>query len=500
MNKKYLFGVGIVAAAIAAFVWQYRLRFPFDDVFISFRYAEHLANGYGLVWNIGGAHTEGYTNFLFILLLAVVRLCTTHLLAAAQAIGVLSTIVTGMLIFQIASRVRNVKIGFLAAAFYFLTPLTWINALSGMETSVFVMLCICAICFVASHRLFLAFYTLFLATLTRPEGGIFAGIIFFVLFVNGPFQRKMVLRGAAVFLLLTALFALWKWSYFGYVLPNSFYVKVLESNSSRSHLFPGLQYVRLFVTSMVVLIVLTLGIRRWRNAAILISALSIAVLLLFYLFVLPLEGLYDRFLWPAFAMITILGAVGVHDLVERFHLRSMLVFAVTVVVCHLTVSCITPRTRQSLAAHEEVWDKSMGGLISELQSFPHLDSLRFAYGDAGYVVYKSGVDHIDLFGLNDTHIAHARSISERKKVLESEKPDILLLPIERDGDDYKWIEDAYGLARDSAFLPLAITEAFPYPLAWVINTNSRYYNDCRTNIAQSLALPNSYLKPAPIIR
>src|SRR2546421_6687764 len=104
-RPEIFFFIGSTAAALV--LWQFRLRFPFDDTFISFRYAEHLAAGHGLVWNIGGPHTEGYTNFLFILLLAVTRLVTSDLLTVAQLIGILSTIATGLLIHQIGRIVRG---------------------------------------------------------------------------------------------------------------------------------------------------------------------------------------------------------------------------------------------------------------------------------------------------------------------------------------------------------------------------------------------------------
>src|SRR3954468_9274361 len=41
-----------------------------DDAFISFRYADNLARGNGLVWNLG-EYVEGYTNFLWTILIAV---------------------------------------------------------------------------------------------------------------------------------------------------------------------------------------------------------------------------------------------------------------------------------------------------------------------------------------------------------------------------------------------------------------------------------------------
>ena len=48
------------------------LDFLLDDAFISFRYAQNLVEGHGLVFNPGGPGepVEGYTNFLWVLLMA----------------------------------------------------------------------------------------------------------------------------------------------------------------------------------------------------------------------------------------------------------------------------------------------------------------------------------------------------------------------------------------------------------------------------------------------
>jgi len=48
--------------------WSY--RFLTDDAFISFRYARNLSEGAGLVFNRSFERVEGYSNFLWVLLLA----------------------------------------------------------------------------------------------------------------------------------------------------------------------------------------------------------------------------------------------------------------------------------------------------------------------------------------------------------------------------------------------------------------------------------------------
>src|SRR5262245_20471697 len=61
--------LALCAAALGLHVWRY--AFLCDDAFISFRYARNLAQGYGLVFNPGFERVEGYSNFLWVIILAL---------------------------------------------------------------------------------------------------------------------------------------------------------------------------------------------------------------------------------------------------------------------------------------------------------------------------------------------------------------------------------------------------------------------------------------------
>jgi len=43
------------------------LGHPHEDAYILFRYAENLAAGHGIVFNVGGPRAEGATDFLHLL-------------------------------------------------------------------------------------------------------------------------------------------------------------------------------------------------------------------------------------------------------------------------------------------------------------------------------------------------------------------------------------------------------------------------------------------------
>ena len=69
VTKQYA-AAAIAGSALILFLhgWRY-FGYTSDDAYISYRYARNLADGAGLVWN-PGEHVEGYSNFLWTVLLA----------------------------------------------------------------------------------------------------------------------------------------------------------------------------------------------------------------------------------------------------------------------------------------------------------------------------------------------------------------------------------------------------------------------------------------------
>ena len=65
-----------------------RSSFITDDAFISFRYSKHLVEGLGLVYN-PGERVEGYTNFLWVLLIAAGMSCGFPPEGTANVLGIL---------------------------------------------------------------------------------------------------------------------------------------------------------------------------------------------------------------------------------------------------------------------------------------------------------------------------------------------------------------------------------------------------------------------------
>ena len=205
-----------------------------EDAFISFRYARHLAEGLGLVWNPGEAPVEGYTNFLWVLLTSVFVRLDWDVPRAAQLTGALAGLgtlaYTGFVARSLGWK-RHwalVPTGLLAMTGPFAA---WSGA--GLETLAFTAFVFAALYHAAgwardgngSDRLMLML-VLLLASLTRPEGLLVAGVLLPIaasLGLRG--RRSQLATSAAVLALVYATYFVWRWHYFGYLLPNTFYAK-----------------------------------------------------------------------------------------------------------------------------------------------------------------------------------------------------------------------------------------------------------------------------------
>jgi len=215
-----------------------------DDAMISMRYSEHLADGYGLVWNKGEAPVEGYSNTLWTLLMTV-----AHLLPLGKNLVPLIIILCSMtlllanLIYIDKTLVLlgvNEKLRFLAVLLSGLNFPVLFWSLRGLETGAEIFLITAAAyytlrfskardvksCMAISCFLVLLFLIRVDAIKELP--------VFFLwfawIFISGRISaRKAAIRiFVLVFPLLAVITAFYilRYLYFGDTLPNTYYLKV----------------------------------------------------------------------------------------------------------------------------------------------------------------------------------------------------------------------------------------------------------------------------------
>lgn len=213
-----------------------------DDSFISFRYAEYLVQGHGLTFNVGEAPVEGYSNFLWVLLMAVGGWLGQDLAGWSVNLGLGIGGITVTLLWWILRRrgVSGLRLGLLVGLLSLSGPLT-LYAISGMETALFACLLLAAVLasdFLLQRRSWLPALLLgflgFLVALTRPEGHIALPVLLVNLFIFGrrplvgdrerPLLGYLLLAGG-LFVLLLAIYHSWRIAYFDALLPTPFLSK-----------------------------------------------------------------------------------------------------------------------------------------------------------------------------------------------------------------------------------------------------------------------------------
>ena len=238
----------------------YISRFFVDDAFISFRYARNLLEGHGLVWNLG-ERVEGYSNFLWILELAAIWAVTgVPPENAARWLSVAYTIAALGAMAWWAWRLPGLRerglIWWMALALLCssATFALWTSA-GGLETRQFTFFVLLAIVALTAHRgsrggLAVASLSLALASLTRPEGPLIAACCFAWWAIQEATSagkeplgggvrawalgvvRRMDWRGALwlalPFALIVGAHFLWRFSYYGEWLPNTYYAKFVR--------------------------------------------------------------------------------------------------------------------------------------------------------------------------------------------------------------------------------------------------------------------------------
>lgn len=236
MNNRH-FIIAFLIISIVFILHSIYLSVPAEDAFISFRYAKNLANGTGLVWNVGEKPVEAYTNFLWIILCSAGLYAGINLILFSQVIGIISGLFVLLYSYLFCKRVlgfKNYTSLLPPVLLAFSGPLAvWSS--SGMEMSLFAFFILAACYYSAltiktgnSNLIFLSSIFCLLATLTRPEGfGIFFLLFAFQILKNKIFRKiyPILILGFLIYFIPFLIYYIWRVDYYGELLPLTFYAK-----------------------------------------------------------------------------------------------------------------------------------------------------------------------------------------------------------------------------------------------------------------------------------
>jgi arabinofuranosyltransferase len=438
--------IGLLAACVVLLLHAARFFNLADDAYISSRYAENLASGHGLVFN-PGERVEGYTDFLWVVLLALCRLAGAPVPLAAQVLGLGFTVLSLFLAAALARRFSQWPpggapaapvggaitaqkpglapgAGVIAALLVAANPAVARWAVGGLEAPLFSFLALASVwCYLRDEATGTVAWrwpaVCFLAALARPDG-----ILFFLvalLFGLGRSRSRGLgmrpsLQALAVFLALGTPYFLWRLWYFGSLLPNTFYAKVVYDAGVLQH---GTYYLNYFLFASGGAVILTgalLALRRAHPGVQLASWQAATYTA--YVFLVGGDGEpYSRFLAPVAVLLAPAAEAGYRRVGAILALRDP-VRAITGSVA-VALLCFASAAGSFFGRHHEeylmgVEAQARRVAIGEWLHRNAPPDAVIALNPVGVIPYLSGLRTIDMLGLTDAHIGRqGRSVVNR---------------------------------------------------------------------------------------
>jgi hypothetical protein len=228
--------LGVAAIVLVLHVLAY--NFVTDDAYISFVYSRNLAEHGELTFNLG-QRIEGYTNFSWTVLLGLLMMIGIPPDLSSRVLGAACALATLYVAFRAMERALGRKTAWATVPALLLACSSgfacWTSG--GLETQLFTLLCTIAIDAVVAaedvageHALRRAGIALALAAMTRPEGLLIAaGLGLVRLVCNFVARRRPIgkpeLVALAFLLGIWGPWFAWRWWYYGWPFPNTYYVK-----------------------------------------------------------------------------------------------------------------------------------------------------------------------------------------------------------------------------------------------------------------------------------
>lgn len=455
----------------------------FDDAMVSMRYARNLVQGHGLVWNAGGERVEGFSNPLWVGLMALAHVAVPDRASTSLVIQVVSALLLVanlVIVVRLSGAVAADRPApALAAAFFtaFYLPLNnW--SLQGMEVALLTpwlgLALLLAVRGTTPGRLALLLGGL---PLVRLDAALAAAVVLLGAVALDPRERRRrlgwgVLAIAGCLLLQT----LARWAYYGELLPNTYALKV-EGGAILPRLAHGLGVAWTFFARMG-WVALLLPWVAWCSALDPRRRLPGAVFLAQLVYSVWVGGdAWDwwgganRFLSPAMPAFFILTALAADDL-RRLAPGPLRSAAAGLALLLLPGALVAFNDINAVA--RDVWLLRTPPLhvVDHAKMVRRARTLQAIAGPgatiavtaAGTTPYHTDFTFVDLLGKSDRHVARQPMHDGFRRPTEASSPTGLLPPqtgVKFHPGHMKW-DYAHSIG---ALRPDAILESWPDPAA-----------------------------------
>jgi len=382
-----------------------RVYFLEDDAMISMRYAKNLVRGAGLVFN-PGERVEGYTNPLWVLVMALVHLAGPPERLASMWVLVVSTGLTAAIVLAQASILRRLEVGPLwivvcaVATIFDENVVMWLaSGLEPIAQGALVTACVWAI---ARRRFTVATAVLSLVPLVRADGFILAAALGLLILAEAP-SRPRAIRNLALAVLPSIALVAFRVAYYGHPLPNTYYLKMIGFGD-RLTLGLGGYGVRLLVRYPIVLALAAGAFFARRSPLFLRGAVALVALQCAYSIYVGGDTFWClRFVTPVIPLAYVAAAFGAAELVRGVgQARRVMVaaFVVAAAPAHAPDGQLaTPRDVKS-------FPRQLLSLAAMLKTNVPAGAWLTVYPAGTLPYFAMDYRFIDVLGKNDAHIAH----------------------------------------------------------------------------------------------
>jgi len=432
--------VGIAAVALVAHSLAY--NFVTDDAFISFVFSRNFAEHGQLAFNLGHP-VEGYTNFLWTVILGVLMIVGISPELSSRVLGTACAIATLVVVFRTCERALGRRTAWAAVPALLLAGSAgfacWTSG--GLETQLFTMLVAIAIHGVVAAEdeapygrpMLRVAIALALAAMTRPEGLLIAAVIGAVRFTSNALNRRWITRtdlvAAGAFVVIWAPWFAWRWHYYGWPFPNTYYVKASGpwvdpkmatqmAESGRYYLWVWLKQTHLLWVSPIVILGAVTAKPRTPRFVLALACALISVVYLPYAASVggDFMGLH-RFIMPVFVAMAVLLGLGLEWLAGRLRylpiITALIVAAFAATQLELTLDSTRSCANRSCPndhgidspAFLMVYTDDRAAIGRAMESCFKPDDFTIV-GGAGAQPYYGKMRGVDVFGLVSETIAH----------------------------------------------------------------------------------------------
>jgi hypothetical protein len=411
-------------------------KFVTDDAYISVRYADNLANGYGFVFNPHGPPVEGFSNPLLVGVEAVGHLVGLTTITAARALGLVSGVALLVVIALFAPRVIGRASSNIALALVAAYPPLAFWAVGGLETLPAALVVTAGVLLLAAEptrgRAATAGAVLALLPWLRPEGLVVAvvaaaAVELRCIYVRASRREGLVRLGLAAGIPIASqiLLELERLAAYGHLLPNSALYKAGKGDT-----FGVLGAFAAQTWPMIVLAAIGALLSRGRTRVLAVPPFVYA---LGALATLNQVNRFSRFLLPAWPLLALLAGVAIAAACRRVP-RARVPIAAGATGALVAVGLLLLPGKLSEATgvakrYTECEQRARTKAIRWLQRHTP-PTTAYSASDVGLMASRSGTRTVvDQLGLNEPYIQTRGRLPvvERVNYVYERRPDAIVL-------------------------------------------------------------------------